>query len=145
MRHNNARDQLIDAANEDNGFAITLLGVYLINSQEDVEAGTNLIMLAADAKNVLWAKSLRLYLQGFGDRCEIPIESHALLDSYAREQLERYAAGKDIWAMTVLGNLLYHGRVLPRDIETARTLLCQASNMGCLFAAELLEEYELTE
>lgn len=54
------RRQLIDAANNNNGFAITLLGTYLINNQEDTEAGANLILLAADAKNVLWAKNLKL-------------------------------------------------------------------------------------
>lgn len=137
------RRQLIDAANNNNGFAITLLGTYLINSQEDTEAGANLILLAADSKNVLWAKNLKLYMRAFNP-CELPIHYHALLDSDAREQLENYIADNDFWAMTILGDLLYQGRVVPQDRETAEVLLGRAVNSGCLYAKELINEYGLS-
>ena len=137
------RKQLIDAVNNNNGFAITLFGTYLINSQEDVEAGANLIMLSADAKNVLWAKNLTSYMRAF-DPCELPIHYHALLDSDAREQLENYIAEDDFWAMTILGDLLYHGRVVPQDRDTAEILLGRAANLGCLYAKELVDEYGLS-
>ena len=137
------RRQLIDAANNNNGFAITLLGTYLINSQEDTEAGANLILLAADAKNVLWAKNLKLYMRAFNP-CELPIHYHALLDSDAREQLENYIADNDFWAMTILGDLLYQGRAVPQDRETAEVLLGRAVNSGCLYAKELINEYGLS-
>ena len=139
----NTRKQLIDAANNNNGFAITLLGTYLINSQEDVEAGAKMIVFAADAKNVLWAKNLKLYLRAF-DPCELPIHYHALLDSDAREQLENYIAEEDFWAMTILGNLLYQGRVVPQDQDTAEILLGRAANLGCLYAKELVDSYDLS-
>lgn len=139
----NTRKQLIDAANNNNGFAITLLGTYLINSQEDVEAGAKMIVFAADAKNVLWAKNLKLYLRAF-DPCELPIHYHALLDSDAREQLENYIAEEDFWAMTILGNLLYQGRVVPQDKDTAEILLGKAANLGCLYAKELVDAYSLS-
>lgn len=139
----NTRCQLIDAANNNNGFAISLFGTYLINSQENVEAGTNLIMLAADAKNVLWAKNLISYMRAF-DSCELPIHYHALLDSDAREQLENYVAEDDYWAMTILGDLLYQGRVVPQDRDTAEILLGRAANLGCLYAKELVDEYGLS-
>lgn len=137
------RRQLIDAANNNNGFAITLLGTYLINTQEDTEAGANLILLAADAKNVLWAKNLKLYMRAFNP-CELPIHYHALLDSDAREQLENYIAENDFWAMTILGDLLYQGRVVPQDQDTAEILLCRAANLGCLYAKELADVYGLS-
>lgn len=137
------RRQLIDAANKNNGFAITLLGTYLINSQEDSEAGENLILLAADAKNVLWAKNLKSYMRAFNP-CELPIHYHALLDSDAREQLEIYIAENDFWAMTILGDLLYQGRVVPQDRDTAEVLLGRAANSGCLYAKELVAEYGLS-
>lgn len=137
------RRQLIDAANNNNGFAITLLGTYLINTQEDTEAGANLILLAADAKNVLWAKNLKLYMRAFNP-CELPIHYHALLDSDAREQLENYIADNDFWAMTILGDLLYQGRAVPQDRETAEVLLGRAVNSGCLYAKELINEYGLS-
>lgn len=139
----NTRRQLIDAANSNNGFAISLFGTYLINSQENVEAGTNLIMLAADAKNVLWAKNLKSYIQAFNP-WELPIHYHALLDSDAREQLENYVAEDDFWAMTILGDLLYQGRVVPQDRDTAEILLGRAANLGCLYAKELVDEYGLS-
>lgn len=139
----NTRRQLIDATNSNNGFAITLFGTYLINSQEDVEAGANLIMLAADAKNVLWAKNLKSYMRAFNP-WEIPIHHHALLDSDAREQLENYIAEEDFWAMTILGDLLYQGRVVPQDQDTAELLLGRAANLGCLYAKELVNEYGLS-
>lgn len=139
----NTRRQLIDAANNNNGFAITLLGTHLINSQEDVKAGANLILLAADGKNVLWAKNLKSYIRAF-DLCELPIHFHALLDSDAREQLENYVAEDDYWAMTILGDLLYQGRAVPQDEDTAEILLGRATNLGCLYAKELVDEYGLS-
>ncbi len=137
------RRQVSDAANNNNGFAITLLGTYLINNQEDTEAGANLILLAADAKNVLWAKNLKLYMRAFNP-CELPIHYHALLDSDAREQLENYVADNDFWAMTILGDLLYQGRVVPQDQDTAEILLGRAANLGCLYAKELVNAYGLS-
>lgn len=139
----NSKKQLEDAANGNNGFAITLFGTHLINSQEDVEAGTNLIMLAADAKNVLWAKNLVSYMRAFNP-CELPIHYHALLDSDAREQLENYVVEDDLWALTILGDLLYQGRVVPQDRDTAEILLGRAANLGCLYAKELVDEYGLS-
>ena len=134
---------MIDAANNNNGFAITLLGTHLINSQEDVKAGANLILRAADGKNVLWAKNLKSYLRVF-DKCELPIHYHALLDPDAREQLENYVAEDDFWAMTILGDLLYQGRVVPQDQDTAEILLGRAANLGCLYAKELVKAYALS-
>ena len=135
--------QLIEAANNNNGFAITLLGVYLINRQGNVEAGIEMIIRAADAKNVIWAKNLKSYMQAFNP-WEVPIHYHALLDSDAREQLENYVAEDDFWAMTILGDLLYQGRVVPQDRDTAEILLGRAANLGCLYAKELVDEYGLS-
>ena len=139
-----SRRQLIDAANSNNGFAITLLAVYLINSQENAEFGIAQIIRAADEKNVLWAKNLKLYLRAFKDKIELPIDYHALVDSDTREQLENYIAENDYWAMTILGDLLYQGRVMPQDRETAEELLGRAANMGCLYASELVNQYGLS-
>lgn len=141
--NNSTKKQLIDAANNNNGFALTLLGTYLINSQEDVEEGVRIITLAADGKNVLWAKNLKSYLRAFNP-CELPIHYHALIDSDAREQLENYIAEGDVWAMTILGDLLYQGRVVPQDRDTAEILLGRAANLGCLYAKELVGEYGLS-
>ena len=140
----NTKRQLIDAVKNNNGFAITLLAVYLINSKEDIEFGINLILRAADEKNVLWAKNLKIYLRGFGEHSVLPIEHNALIDSDTREQLENYIAEGDYWAMTIWGELLYQGRVIPRDRKTAEELLVRASNLGCLYASDLVVAYGLS-
>ena len=141
----NAIKQLIDAANNNNGFAMTLLGVLLVNSQieTNIKTGAEKIWFAADAKNVLWAKQLKLYLRSFNP-WEFPIHHHALLDSDAREQLEIYVAGNDYWAMTILGDLLYQGKVIPQDKETAEDLLSRAACLGCLYAKELVGTYGIS-
>ncbi len=139
-----SRRQLIEAASNNNGFAITLLGVHLINSQENVEAGLNMIIGAADGKNVLWAKNLKLYLRGFINQWQFPIDYHALVDSDVREQLENYVAEGDYWAMTILGDLLYQGRVIPQERDTAEELLSRAAYLGCAYAKELVAEYGLS-
>ncbi len=135
--------QIIDAANHHNGFAISLLGVLLINGQQDVESGFHMITQAADAKNVMWAKDLNRYMRGF-ERWELPLEDHALVSSDAREQMEIYVAENDYWAMALLGNLLYRGKVLPQERARAEELLGWAAHLGCSYAKELLEEYGIS-
>lgn len=136
--------QLNDAAYNNNGFAITLLGALLVNSniESNINKGFGYICGAADGKNVLWAKSLKRYLRS--NQYELPIHYHAILDSDAREQLENYVAEGDYWAMTILGDLLYQGRVVPQDRDTAEILLGRAANMGCLYASELVDGYGLS-
>ncbi len=47
--------------------------------------------------------------------------------------------------MTILGDLLYQGRVMPQDIETAEVLLGKAAYMGCSYAKELVNQYGLSQ
>lgn len=133
-------NQVVKAANENDGFALTLLGVFLVNGQQDVEDGVNRIFFAADAKNVMWAKNIKRYLQAFNS-WELPIHHHALVDSDTREQLEIYSEAGNMWAMTILGDLYYQGKVTVQNRSEAAILLNKAANKGCLFAKELLEEY----
>lgn len=135
--------QIVEAANDNDGFAITLLGVILINCGEDVEDGINRIVFAADAKNVLWAKCLKLYLRGFKE-WQLPIHHYALVDSDAIEQLQIYSREGNIWAMAILGDLLFHGKVVPQKREEASELLCEAANNGCLLAKDLIDEYRIS-
>ena len=135
--------QVIEVANENDGFALTLLGLLFIDDQQHVEDGLKRVFFAADRKNVLWAKNIKHYLQNFNP-WEHPICYHALVDSDAREQLENYIAEGNVWAMTILGDLLYQGRVVPQDRDSAEILLGRAANLGCLFAKELVQEYGLS-
>ena len=132
--------QLVDATNENDGFALTLLGVLLVNGRQEVEDGVNRIFFAADVKNVMWAKNIMRYLQAFNP-WELPIHHHALVDSDACEQLEIYSEEGNMWAMTILGDLYYQGKVTVQNRTEAATLLNKAANKGCLVAKELIEEY----
>ena len=135
--------QLENAANENDGFALTLLGVLLVNGRQEVEDGVSRIFFAADAKNVMWAKNIKRYLQAFNP-WELPIHHHALVDFDTREQLAIYSEEGNMWAMVILGDLLYQGRVVPQDRDSAEELLGRAANMGCLYASELVNEYGLS-
>ena len=133
-------NQVIKAADENDGFALTLLGVLLVNGRQEVEDGVNRIFFAADAKNVMWAKNIKRYLQAFNP-WELPIHHHALVDPDTCEQLEIYSEEGNMWAMTILGDLCYQGKVTVQNRTEAAILLNKAANKGCLFAKELIEEY----
>ena len=47
--------------------------------------------------------------------------------------------------MTILGDLLYQGRVMPQDRDTAEVLLSKAAYLGCSYARELVAAYGLSE
>ena len=55
-----------------------------------------------------------------------------------------YVAENDYWAMAILGNLLYRGKVLPQERTRAEELLGWAAHLGCSYAKELLEEYGIS-
>lgn len=133
--------QIIDASKSD-GFALAILGTYLINTQKDVEAGIELIYGAADNHNVIWAKNLQFYLSKF-KQWKLPIEHHALVDNDAIEQLKIYVGKGNIWAMTILGSLYYWGNVVPQNKCDAADMLYWAAQNGCFLAKELLQEYGL--
>lgn len=134
--------QIIEAANNNDGFAKTILGVILINRQQDVEAGIQQIFYAADRKNVIWAKNLQLYMR-LHKEWALPIHHHALVDSDALEQLRRYSAQENMWAMTILGDLYYCGLVTPQITSLATKLLWKAANKGCRLAEELITNYSI--
>lgn len=142
-----SRNQLIAALNSGDGFAITVFGVLLIDEQNDVanmKKGASLIELAAEGKNVLWAKNLWLYLRKFAT-WTLPIEEHALVDADAIEQLQIYSAKGNVWAMTILGWLCYQGKVTLQNRGEAVRLLNKAANEGCFWAKELMEEYGIVQ
>ena len=132
--------QLVKAAKSNDGFALTLLGVFLINGGQEISNGIEQVLHAADTKNVMWAKNIKRYLQAFNP-WELPIHHHALVDPDTCEQLEIYSEEGNMWAMTILGDLYYQGKVTVQNRTEAAILLNKAANKGCLFAKELIEEY----
>ena len=132
--------QLVKAAKSNDGFALTLLGVFLINGGQEISNGIEQVLHAADTKNVMWAKNIKRYLQTFRP-WNFPIHHHALVDSDTIEQLDIYVDEGNMWAMTILGDLYYHGKVTVQNRNEAAILLSKAANKGCILAKELLLQY----
>lgn len=141
-----AWQQLVEAAQQGDGFALTLVGLHLINSQTNVEKGAELIIHAADGKNVIWAKHLASYMRQ-NQPCQLPLQNQITLDDYALVQLFKYISEGNSWAMLALGDMYYQGISVPCDKKQGEMLLSFAMilNIGWmsknLLAHELVEEY----
>lgn len=143
---NQALLQLQQAAQNHDGFALTLLGQVMIDhfqTDEAIGQGIDLINYAALDKNVLWAKCLRLYMAKT-DFPQLPIADYALVNDDAITQLHLYAKEGNIWAQAALGNLLYQGKTTIQNREEAARLLCQSASNGCLWAQELVSHYRIS-
>lgn len=135
--------QLQQAAQNHDGFAITLLGQVMIDrfrTDEAIGQGIKLIDHAALDKNVLWAKCLRLYMAKT-DAPRLPIADYALVDNDAITQLQLYAEEENMWAQAVLGNLLHQSKATIQNREEAARLLCRSVDNGCQWAKELVSHY----
>ena len=139
--------QLKDATfQQQDGFAQTLLGAIFFNvrnNQEVVEYGYKLITDASERRNVRWAYYLLMYIQRM-DIIEYPIEQHALPTDESIEQLCEHSLRGNVWAMTILGNMLYNGYVTASDKTLGRMLICKAAIEKCLIAEEYANEYNIT-
>lgn len=149
MMSDQAFQQLFEEAQQGDGFAITLLGLQLINYQTNVEVGKELIFAAADNKNVLWAKSLKSYMCSH-QQWQLPLQNNITLDNYALVQFCKYIDKNNLWAIAILGHMYYHGISVPCDREQGKMLLsCATCNTSVtrrnLWAKELIQEYGITE
>jgi len=137
---------LVEAAQQGDGFAITLVGLQLINTQANVELGKGLIFEAADLKNVIWAKHLASYIRQ-SDYLRLPLQNQITLDDYALVQLIKYISEGDSWAMLALGDMYFNGYSVPCDRKQGEMLLSCARILNIawmsknLCAHELVEEY----
>lgn len=144
-----AFQQLFEEAQQGDGFALTLLGLQLINTQTNVELGKGLIFAAADSKNVIWAKSLKSYMCSH-QQWRLPLQNNITLDNYALVQFCKYIDKNNLWAIAILGHMYYHGISVPCDREKGKMLLsCATYNTSLtrknLWAKELIQEYGITE
>jgi len=144
-----AWQQLVEAAQHGDGFAITLVGLHLVNTKADVEKGEFLIRQAADGKNVIWAKHIRTYMNSC-NQWQLPLQNQITLDDYALAQFFKYISNNNSWAMAILGSLYYQGISVPRDVEQGKMLLSCARTLDLgrlkenLWANELIEQYGFT-
>lgn len=144
-----AWQQLLEAARQGDGFAITLVGLHLVNTQADVEQGEGLIRYAADVKNVIWAKHIRTYMDRFKP-WQLPLHHQITLDNFALAQFFKYISNNNSWAMAILGSLYYQGISVPKDMEQGKMLLSCARLLDTgrltenFWALELIEQFGFT-
>lgn len=143
-----ALQQLIaDCEQEKSAFAVAILAVFYIeNAQNDamMQKGVELLQMAGDGKNVLWAKNIMLYMRKIRP-LEQPFSHHTLVEDETLKQLEIYAAKGDVWAMTILGKLLYTGYSNPKNESDGTKYLNIAADRGCLLAQEYIDEYGISK
>lgn len=137
--------QLQQSVQNGDAFAMTLFGLLLADGQLGEDAmsdGMQMIEYAAESKNVIWAKCLWRYVRSSREIVH-PIALHATVDDDAISQLQIYAEEGNMWAQAVLGNMYYMKECTGEERETANCLICRSSEMGCLFAMELMKAYQI--
>lgn len=138
-------NQIYEAARNNNSVALTILGLMLYEGKyvnPNHKEGFNVLSNMSNS-NILWAKDLLQYITHLSNG-SIDIADKALVSSEAINQLMEFANQGNVFAMTVLGELFLKGKTTPRHPETSISLLNQASQMGCLYAKEILEQHNAT-
>lgn len=133
--------QMYDAGRNNNPFALTLLGLILYEGKHvrpNRQEGLAILSRMASL-NVLWAKDLVLYINGFTDG-SYDISGKALISTDAIDQMKQAAQQGNVFAMAVLGELLYQGKTTPKYPEASVELLTKASQKGCLYAQDVLSK-----
>lgn len=137
-----AFEQLTNAANSQNVFAITTLGLFYLdnaNNSEELNEGVHCLTIAGEARNCIWAKNVLSALRGI--EFKQPFSKYILVEADALEQLKIYSEQGDMWAMTALGNLLLTGYSNPQNKEEGAKYLNMAADKSCYLAIELIQEY----
>lgn len=135
--------QIKKAICDEDPFAITLFGLYLLdnaNTQTDINNGINYLQFAGRSRNCIWAKNVISFLAKNGDVGQ-PVSEKVLVETYAFEQLRRYADNGNIWAMTALGQLLYTRNSNLIKKAQGENYLKIAASRGCSFAEEMISDY----
>lgn len=139
----NVFEQLCENVDNNDAFALTLLGIQYIENydqHEQFNLGIELITFAGDSKNCIWAKNLLRYIRYVRPFVQ-PFTDYVLVEKDALEQLKIYADSGNMWAMTALGNLLFTGYSNPQNKDEGAKYLNMAADKSCYLALELIQEY----
>lgn len=135
-------EQVLYAANNQDAFAITILGLYHLDNaktSDELKEGVHCLTIAGNSRNCIWAKNVLSALGGI--EYKQPFSKHVLVESDALEQLKIYSEQGNMWAMTALGNLLFTGYSNPQNQEEGAKYLNMAAAKSCYLALELIQEY----
>lgn len=139
-------NQLWSFANANDAMAMAYIGVIEYEGRgvkQDTQQGLAWLRRAASA-NVLYAKDLLQYIIHVADE-NTNISRNFLLSTNAVQQLEYCIQQNSIYAMVFLAEIQYIGAAFVQDKAKAMEYLARASQLGCILAKELLNEYQSRE
>jgi len=137
-----ALNQIWNDANTGNGFAQLIMGIMFYEGrvvEQDIEHAIPYIQLQAE-RNLVYGKQLLEYIATSPtDYC---LTRCVLLSKEAIAQLMNYISQtKNMYAIAMLGLMMYEGQVVQQDLVRATTFMREASEKGCLWATEMLCEW----
>lgn len=133
-------EQIWKAGRKGDPFALTVMGLWYYKGkyiQQDAQQGYNI--LAKLAPKIIWAHDLLMYIQNFHGSFDV--SSHAIVTTEATQQMGQALEQGNLFALTVLGELYYEGKTVPRHRDVATGYLQGAAKQGCLWAQDLLKKY----
>ena len=123
-------------------FAMTIMGIWLYEGKIvklDVQTAYKILQNTADV-NVLWARDVFIYISNI-QTPDPDLSQHVIISIDAIQQLENFAMQGNPYAMVALGKMLYEGYYVPQDKQKGLIYLQRSSQMGCLFAQHIFQEF----
>lgn len=136
-------NQIWSAGRDNNEpFAMTIMGIWLYEGKivmQDVQTAYEILQNMVNA-NVLWARDLFMYISSIKTP-DPNLSQHVIISIDAIQQLENFAMQGNTYAMVALGKMLYEGYSVPQDKQKGLMYLQRSSQMGCLFAQHIFQEF----
>ena len=138
-----ALNQIWNDADNGNSFAQLIVGIFCYEGrfvQQNVNCAFQCIIHQAEL-NLIWAQQLYNYISS--NQQANPLLTQCVVPTpEAINQIITYIEQThNIYATTLLGVMLYEGKVLQQNIPVAINYVRTAAQQGCLWAAELLKEW----
>jgi len=132
-------NQIWQAGKQGDPFALTVMAQWCYEGKHikrNVTMGMELMQQLA--QNIIWAADMWQFI------CRTPddplLSEHAPISGQATQQMGQALQNGNVFAMTALGELYYWGYTVPQNRQVALGYLQAASDIGCLWAQDLLNE-----
>lgn len=144
-----ALNQIWEAMNNGDPMAEMAIGVMAYEGtvfKRDMTMARDCIRRQA-SYNLLWAQIILKYMNDNENNANVNYAvSHCLpMPEEALRQLADYANNTaNIYALTIVGVLMYNGEIVPKNEQNAMGFLAAASQRGCLWAKEFIQKVKMT-
>ena len=143
-----AFNQIWQAMNNGDPMAEMVIGVMAYEGtvfKQDKTMARDCIRRQA-SYNLIWAQIILKYMNDNENNANVNYAvSHCLpMPEEALRQLADYAnKTANIYALTIVGVLMYNGEIVPKNEQNAMGFLTAASQRGCLWAKEFIQKVEM--